>query len=137
MSNEGLNALRPRIINTAFHVVDLDRSSDFYVSVLGMRELMRFPLPSGEIESVLAFPDSKGSGVILISHPSRAEPYVHGDGYSRLVLKISDLDAAVSQLRHRGVNFTKPPTAGPNGMRYAMFADPDGYIIELLQLPKP
>ena len=98
---------------------------------------MRFPLPIGKIESVLAFPDNKGSGVILVSQESRTEPYVHGDGYSRLVLKLSDLDAAVSQLQAQDVKFTKPITEGPQGMRYAMFADPDGYIIELLQLPKP
>jgi catechol 2,3-dioxygenase-like lactoylglutathione lyase family enzyme len=126
--------LRPRVLHTAFHVSDLDLAVGFYTGVLGMQEQMRFELPTGEWECVLVFPDGKGSGVILVWDPARTAPRTHGDGYSRLVIKVSDLEQAVEHLRQHGTKITVPPTQAPIDLRYAMFEDPDGYTIELLQL---
>jgi catechol 2,3-dioxygenase-like lactoylglutathione lyase family enzyme len=129
----GLNPFRPRVLYSAYHVRDIERAVAFYVGVLGMRELTRFALPSGEWECVVEYPDSNGSGLILMWHPERAEPRTHGDGYSRLVLKVSDLDAAVAHLQAHGVPITTPPSQASIGVRYAMAKDPDGYTVELLQ----
>ena len=130
-----LTALKPRVSYVAYHVVDIDRALAFYVGVLGLKELMRMPLGNGEQEVVLAYPESKGAGVILMWNTERKTPYQAGDGYSRVVLTVSDLDAAMAQLARHDTRVAKPPTdAGP--MRYAMVLDPDGYTIELLQLKR-
>jgi len=136
-NQQGLNAFRPRVLYTAYHVHDLDVAAAFYMDVLGMQQRMRFQLPSGEWECVLEFPDSKGSGVILMWNPKQTDRPTPGDGYSRLVLKVSDLDAAVAYLTRHDTRITTPPTDTPIGIRYALFADPDGYTLELMQLGKP
>ena len=134
---DGLNQLRPRVLYTAYHVRDLKRSLAFYAGVLGMREVMRFQLPSGEWECVMAFPDAEGkpegAGVILMWREGREADYQLGDGYSRLVIKVSDLDLAVASLASHAVRMVVPPSDA-GSMRFAICADPDGYQVELLQL---
>src|SRR5258706_4390750 len=85
-STAGLNALRPRVLHTAYFVADIERSLEFYRDVLGMREQQRFDLGDGVQEVVLTFPDSKGAGVILMWNTKRTTPYQYGDSYSRLVM---------------------------------------------------
>jgi catechol 2,3-dioxygenase-like lactoylglutathione lyase family enzyme len=130
-----LNALRPRVAYVAYHVNDIDRALAFYVGVLGMKEQMRMPLGNGEQEVVLAFPESKGAGVILMWNTERKTPYQPGDGYNRFVLTVSDLDAAMALLARHDTRITKSPTDA-GSMRYAIAVDPDGYSIELLQFKR-
>jgi catechol 2,3-dioxygenase-like lactoylglutathione lyase family enzyme len=131
----GLNALKPRILHVAYHVHDIDRALAFYVGVLGMKEQMRVDLSKTLHEVILQFPESKGGGVILMWDTTRAKPLELGDGYSRFVLMVSDLDASMKLLaEHQTPVVTPPSEAGP--MRYAMVKDPDGYVIELLQIKR-
>jgi lactoylglutathione lyase len=131
----GFAAWRPRILHTSYHVADIDRALAFYVGLLGMKEQMRLDLSKTLHEVVLGFPDGKGAGVILMWDTARTAPLQLGDGYSRFVLNVSDVDAAVAYLREHGTRVTVPPAdAGP--MRYSMVLDPDGYTIELLQLKR-
>jgi catechol 2,3-dioxygenase-like lactoylglutathione lyase family enzyme len=132
---QDLNALKPRVAYVAYHVADIDRALAFYVGVLGLKEQLRMPLGNGEQEVVLAFPENKGAGVILMWNTERKTPYQSGDGYSRIVMTVSDLDAAMALLARHDTRIATPPTdAGP--MRYAIALDPDGYSIELLQLKR-
>jgi|SRR5215831_2620635 len=131
----GLNAFKPRILHTAYFVSDIERSLKFYGDVLGMKEQQRFELDDGVKEVILAFPESKGAGVILMWNTKRTASYQIGDGYSRVVLMVADLESAIRHLRSHGVTFTKEPTDA-HGLRYCIIKDPDGYGIELLQLKR-
>lgn len=131
----GLNAFRPRILHTAYFVADIERSMQFYCSVLGMKEQQRFDLGEGVQEVILAFPDSKGAGVILMWNTQRKAAYQYGDSYSRFVMMVSDLDAAMKHLTDNGVTISKALT-DIGALRYCMIKDPDGYTIEVLQLKR-
>ncbi|HEX3596148.1 MAG TPA: VOC family protein, partial [Polyangiaceae bacterium] len=73
--------------------------------------------------------------LLLLWHERRTEPYRLGDGYSRLVLRVSDVEAATQVLSKRGVVVVKDVVdTGP--LKYSMIADPDGYVVELLQLQR-
>lgn len=134
-SASGLNAFRPRIAFVTYNVEAIERALAFYVGVLGMQEQTRFPIGGGMNEVVLAFPDSKGSGLILIWRDEGAVPVVHGDGYSRFVIRVSDIDGAVAALVESGVPLQTPPT-DVGALRFAMIRDPDGYLIELLEFKR-
>ncbi len=128
----GLAALKPRLSHVAYHVADIDRAIAFYVGVLGFKEQMRFPIGDGVFEAVLGYPDGKGAGLLLMWSSKRSEAYQLGDGYSRLVINVSDVEAAVAHVaRHNTPIVSKPRQAG--AFYYAMIKDPDGYVIELLQ----
>ena len=129
----GLAAFMPNITYVCYFVKDVERAVAFYVGALGMVEHMRLNIGNGEHEVVLGFPGSKSAGLILMWREGRQEPYPRGEGYSRFIIRVSNVDGAVAELGQRGVKIQKPPTdAGP--LRYAMIEDPEGYVIELLQI---
>jgi lactoylglutathione lyase len=128
-----LAALKPRLLHVAYHVSNIDRAKAFYVGVLGLKEQMTIPLGNGMQEVILAFPDAPGAGVILMWNTQAGAERVHGDGYSRFVLQVSDVEAAMKLLAEHKTPVVTPITAaGP--FKYAMVKDPDGYVIELLQM---
>ena len=129
---ENFNALKPRVLYVGYHVNDIERSLAFYVGALGMKEQLRLPLGKGEHEVVLVFPESKSAGVILMWNTERKTPYLPGDAYSRFILSVSDIDAALQHLAKHGTTAALPVTDAGK-FRYAMVKDPDGYLIELLQ----
>jgi lactoylglutathione lyase len=131
----GLNAFKPRISYVSYHVSDIERALGFYLGVLGMVETLRLDLGKGVHEAILGFPDSKGSGLILMWDTQRSKPYERGDGYSRMIINVSDVDAAVEHVSKHGARVTTPPSDAGT-MRYAMVQDPDGYVIELLQFKR-
>ncbi len=132
----GINGFKPRILQTVYNVTDIKRSLDFYIGVLGMKERYRVSLGGSIHEAVLGFPEGQGSGVILMWDTNRRSPYQIGDGYSRFVLSVSDVDAVMKYLAEKGVTIVKGPTAaGP--VIYALIKDPDGYTIEVVQLKGP
>jgi catechol 2,3-dioxygenase-like lactoylglutathione lyase family enzyme len=129
---ESFNALKPRLLYVGYHVNDIERALAFYVGVLGMKEQLRLPLGKGEHEVILGFPENKSAGVVLMWNTERKAPYVPGDAYSRFILSVSDVDAALAHLAKHGTP-AAVPVSDAGSFRYAMVKDPDGYLIELLQ----
>jgi len=128
-----LAALKPRLLHVAYHVSNIERAKAFYVGALGLKEQMTIPLGNGMQEVILAFPDAPGAGVILMWNTQAGADRVHGDGYSRFVLQVSDVEAAMKVMAEHKTPVVTPITAaGP--FKYAMVKDPDGYVIELLQM---
>jgi lactoylglutathione lyase len=132
---DAFGAFRPSVLYVCYFVSDIERALAFYVGLIGMKEQLRIPLGKGLFEAVLGFPEAKGSGVILMWNTERTTPYAHGDAYNRLVLRISDVDGATRVLREASVPVVTEPTDAP-GLRYSMVRDPDGYVVELLQLKR-
>lgn len=126
-------AFKPNVTHVAYHVADIDRALAFYSGLLGMKEVMRIPLGEGLQEVILAFPESKAAGVILMWHGEKKEPRKLGDGYSRFVMNVSDVDAACNLLAKHGTPVVTQPTRY-GSLKFAMVKDPDGYVIELLQM---
>lgn len=130
-----LAAFRPRVLNVAYFVADIERALAFYVGVLGLKEVMRLPLGDGVQEAVLNYPDAPGTGVILMWKDGDTSPRSHGNGYSRLVLRVSDVEGALQLLvKHGAPVIAQPATMG--SLKYAMVSDPDGYVVELLEFVK-
>lgn len=135
VSTRDLTALKPRVMHVAYHVADIDRALAFYVGVLGMQEQLRLPLGKNLHEVILGFPNSQSAGVILMWNTEQKTQRNLGDGYSRFVLNVSDVEAAVQHLVQHGTKVVTPITAY-GGFKFAMIEDPDGYVIELLQFVK-
>jgi predicted enzyme related to lactoylglutathione lyase len=132
---EGLNAFRPRLSHVSYHVAEIDRALHFYVHVLGMRERLRMQLGKTLHEVVLGFVDPAAGGVILMWDTERKAPIEQTRGYSRLILTVDDVDGALQHLvKHETKVVTQPTDTG--AFRYTMVKDPDGYVIELLQIKR-
>jgi lactoylglutathione lyase len=132
---DGLNAFKPRLSHVSYHVADIDRALRFYVQVLGMKELLRLQIGKTLHEVVLGFADPRAGGVILMWNTERKEPIEQAHGYSRLILTVADVDGALQHLVKHETKVTIQPTDA-GAFRYAMVKDPDGYVIELLQIKR-
>lgn len=125
-------------------VSDIAAQTRFYGQILGLPKVGEIPLPEGCIhifacgQSLLKLYVRKGA-----KPPMRAS---FGDaiGIAYLTLDIENLDAAMASIQRDGVTvitpisdfdagITLPEPAGPVNARYAMIADPEGNLVELLE----
>lgn len=86
-----------RIAQISLVVQDVERASEFYRAVLGMKHLFSFP--------GLAFFDCGGIRLML----SRAEKPEHDHPASILYYAVPDIEAAHALLRERGATFEDEP----------------------------
>lgn len=133
--NHSMSAPLPRIGFVSFFVADIERSLNFYVTKLGMREQGRIPLPNGVQEILLGFGDiADQPGIILMFNPKREKPYQLGDGFSRFVIRVDELRPLVKRLSEQGVPVVVPPTTVEKPkLTYSLVRDPDGYVIEFIE----
>ncbi len=125
-----------RLAHTMIRVMDLDRSLDFYVRLMGMQELRRTPYPDGRFTNVFVGygPADRTAVLELTLNWDRSEPYEKGGAWGHFAIEVEDLEGFVAGLRAEGVRVTREP--GPmKGSPYsiAFIRDPDDYPIELLQ----
>lgn len=141
------------------HVADIERSIRFYTEVFGFRLFMRrestetyartlcgYPAATLQ-QAMLTFPgdDSPpGTGVFfeifeyqsVVKFPVDTQPA--NPGTAHFCLRVDDLEALYPELAAKGVQFISgviTQTGGVNkGGRVVYAKDPDGIIIELIQL---
>ena len=123
-----------RILHTMLRVGDLDRSIDFYTTVLGMKLLRRKDYPDGKF--TLAFvgygPESEGAVIELTCNWDQ-DQYDLGDAYGHIAIEVDDVYQATDAIRERGGKILRD--AGPMNAGTTIIAfveDPDGYPIELI-----
>jgi len=145
-----------RIHHAGVTVSDLGRSLRFYRDLLGMRVLEDVRLTSGEVAALLGVDEidlhlvnlDTGDGRILelleYARPEgRQVEYTSRDaGGGHLALAVRDLDAVAAGIEAAGgsVISRRPVTAADTEgifahARLLYVRDPDGMILELVQLP--
>jgi glyoxylase I family protein len=114
-----------------YQVKDVRRSIEFYTSMLGFtldqQHLPAFGQVSvGSLKLILSGPGASGSRQMPDGRTQ--EP----GGWNRIVLRVRDLSACVSELTKRGARFRNAMETGPGG-RQVQIEDPDGNSIELFE----
>ena len=116
-------------------VSDVDRSSEWYASVLGASVVREY----GGTSCVLQL---LGSWMLLVSGggPTEDKPTVtftppeDPDRVSaELIFRVPDCREAYATLRDRGASFLTPPVDNGYEVR-AFFRDPDGHLFEISSL---
>ena len=124
-----------RMLHTMLRVGDLQRSIDFYTSVLGMKLLRTRDNP--EFKYTLAFvgyADESEQAVIELTYNYGVSTYDLGTAYGHVALAVPDVAAACERIRVAGGKVSRE--AGPvmGGTTVIAFVeDPDGYKIELIE----
>jgi lactoylglutathione lyase len=116
-------------------VSDLERSTDFYMRVLGMQKVTTYELDTMD-EVVLSYP-GRGGSVIVLMHWTDGSARSYKDNPIKLVFRVDDPKAFAERIRADGGEIVREPTPVPTlGNAIVGFAkDPDGYLIEILQAP--
>ena len=124
-----------RADHLALHVSDLDRSQSFYTRYFGLQP-MRAPAPG----NIMRWLQAGSFELHLIggrTRPVDVPIAVH------LALRVQDLDAVISRLESDKVTWSdsdKNPRATAirgDGIRQLYLQDPDGYWIEVNEVPIP
>ncbi len=114
-----------------YQVKDVARSAAFYTTHLGFT-LQHQQLPAfasvtlGDAQILLSGPGASGSRPL--PDGQKQEP----GGWNRVVLKVKDLPACITELKKAGVRFRNEMETGPGG-RQIQVEDPDGNPIELFE----
>jgi predicted enzyme related to lactoylglutathione lyase len=123
--------LLKKVAYTAVFVKDQDNALDFYTKVLGFEKGTDSPTPGGPRFVTIGVKDQDFQLVLW--------PGTHGQGqpaYGRVcvayTIEVSDCRQMFQALKSRGVKFETEVEEHPWG-QVAVFQDPDGNVLQLLQ----
>ena len=123
-----------RLLHTMLRVGNLERSIDFYTSVLGMQLLRQKDYPDGKFTlAFVGYGDESDNTVIELTYNWDTDHYDLGEGYGHIAIEVNDVYEAVTELKGRGgkvIRAAGPMNAGTTII--AFIEDPDGYPIELI-----
>lgn len=123
-----------RILHTMLRVGNLERSIDFYTSVLGMKLLRQKEYPDGKFTlAFVGYQNEADGAVIELTYNWDTDSYEVGSGYGHIALEVDDVYQATDEIRQRGGKIIRD--AGPMNAGTTIIAfveDPDGYPIELI-----
>lgn len=140
-----------RLLHYSHCVSDLGRSKRFYTEVLGFEVVAEFAFDDAATARVMGVPEARFTGVFMRRDGMRIEligftnpppePAVRRRaaneiGHSHLSFYVTDLDAALAELRAQGVEIDLATRAAlMNGIECCVVRDPDGFPIEIVQTP--
>ena len=118
--------------HTAYGVKDLDASLRFYVDQLGLERAFTLSRDDGSLWIVYLY---AGEGTFIELFPEREPPVqAKGTSYKHLCLRLDDMSLTLDDLKKRGLDPLGPPSVGKDGNTQAWLRDPDGNLIELMQV---
>jgi lactoylglutathione lyase len=124
-----------RILHTMLRVGDLQRSIDFYTSVLGMKLLRISDNPEYKYKlAFLGYGSNPDHAELELTYNYGVDSYDMGTAYGHIALSAEDIYAVCDQVRAKGGNITREPGPVKGGTTVIAFVtDPDGYKVELIQ----
>lgn len=121
-----------RFLHTMIRVLDLEKSLDFYINKLGLKEIRRSEHEQGRFTLVFLATSADAPQIELTYNWDQVEPYSIGRNFGHLAFEVDDIYAFCAQLQEKDVTINRPPRDG----YMAFIRSPDKVSIELLQKGK-
>ena len=114
-----------------YQVKDVARAVAFYTQQLGLAlDQQRLPafaqVSVGGLKLILSGPGASGS------RPMPNGGHQEPGGWNRVILRVADLPARITELKQAGLHFRNEMEVGPGG-KQIQIEDPDGNPIELFE----
>jgi len=124
-----------RFLHTMLRVGDLQRSIDFYTTVLGMKLLRTSDNPEYQYKlAFLGYGSNPEHAELELTYNYGVESYDMGTAYGHIAISAEDIYATCDAVRAAGGNITREPGPVKGGSTVIAFVtDPDGYKIEFIQ----
>lgn len=116
-----------KMSHTEIHVLDLERSIEFYEKALGLRVVREKGPEDNSWKIVFLANDEATHQLELTWNNGRTEPYDQGAGDIHLAFEADDIDAAHALHEQMGCI-----THENKSMGIYFIADPDGFKIEII-----
>jgi lactoylglutathione lyase len=116
-------------------VGDLQRSIDFYTTVLGMKLLRTTDRPEQKYTlAFVGYGSNPEHAELELTYNYGVDRYELGTAFGHLAIGVDDAYAACDRIRAAGGTITREPGPVKGGSTVIAFVqDPDGYKIELIQ----
>ncbi|RKU30883.1 glyoxalase [Candidatus Poribacteria bacterium] len=138
-----LNLSHP-IIDIAITCSNFDESLDFYHNKLGLEIVMDIEIPSDLATDVGLAPTGfrqvrlKAGNTLIKLMDIQDPPPTPSDEFSAgvrwLTFIVEDIQNVIDSLQQKGVEFLSEPISAPDAVGVACTRDPDGILIELVQI---
>ncbi|KJS08784.1 MAG: hypothetical protein VR73_04390 [Gammaproteobacteria bacterium BRH_c0] len=137
--------MQDRVGGVGLNVSDIERSLDYYTRVLGMKAVVKVPNKDGGLlEVAMNLSGNLNDAFLVIASGvdlghGAADDKSDGDntGFGRVIFNVVDAQAFADRISAAGFEVSKLDVGGDNGPTVFMAKDPDGYILELFEFPKP
>jgi len=110
-------------------VKDLEESLNFYVNILGLKEIRRKEVPAGKFTLVFLATAEGEAEIELTYNWGNEEVYETGRSWGHLAFEVDDIYEYCEMLMEKGVIINRPPRDG----WMAFIKSPDNVSIEILQ----
>jgi glyoxylase I family protein len=112
--------------------LDLEKTLDFYINVLGCKLKSRKKIDMGGMQEIIfvTLGDTMIE-IISVKDPAPASTARFQAGYRAIALEVEDMDKAVAYLKSKGVGIAPPMVMGTT--QRGEFKDPNGFPIEIRQ----
>ena len=127
-------ALAKKLLHTRYRVNDLEKTVEFYKTVLGLEEVRRHKSPRGSELAFLKAPESEET-VEICYFPDSGSAEVQED-LTHLAFEVDSLEAFGQHLAKLGLEYSDGPTMKEAGGGFAFIDAPEGYEIELIEIAK-
>ena len=118
-----------KFLHSMIRVSDLEKSLDFYINKLGLLEIRRKEVPSGQFTLIFLATEIGQAEIELTYNWDSTEQYDNGRNFGHLAFEVDNIYDICHQLMSSGVTINRPPRCG----HMAFVKSPDGISIELLQ----
>ena len=124
-----------QLLHTMLRVGDLQRSIDFYTTVLGMKLLRTTDRPEQKYTlAFVGYGSNPDHAELELTYNYGVDRYELGTAFGHLAIGVPDAYAACERIRAAGGTITREPGPVKGGSTVIAFVqDPDGYKIELIQ----
>ena len=123
-----------RFGHVAFKVADTERSIRWYGDAFGAR-LIHHSKAEGERPELMFLEFARGQCVEFFTNgKQKTTPSPDAIGYMHFCLLVDDLGAALKHLADMNVRPDRGPFLGRAKQQIAFISDPDGNVIELMQI---
>jgi lactoylglutathione lyase len=122
-----------KLLHTRYRVDDLERTVRFYRTVLGLEEVRRHKSPRGSELVFLKAPASEEL-IELCHYPASGPVQVQPD-LTHLAFEVDSLKEFGGHLAKLGLKYSDGPHLRDDGGGIAFIDAPEGYEIELIQMP--
>ena len=121
-----------KYLHAMVRVLDLERSLDFFVNKLELKEIRRKDVPAGKFTLVFLATEEGGPEIELTHNWDQEEAYTEGRNFGHLAFQVENIYEKCQRLQEKGVTILRPPRDG----YMAFIRSPDGISVELLQKGK-
>lgn len=123
-----------KYLHTMLRISSVEKSLDFYCTLLGLKELRRYDDEKGRYTLIFLVADQDAGdtnpAAIELTYNWDSEDYIEGRNFGHIAYAVNDIYALCDKLLQGGVTINRPPRDG----RMAFIRSPDNASVELLQV---